>query len=842
MILPIFRRLISRLYNSEHYFVARIMLILYCYSKKNRFWALSLLSRLYYNIDEYGGCLRCIEEIETHFVADEKLLFLKARSKYSLGLLEDVEKILEQLESNQISKEKIIFLKERISYRKRRYMESIDYCTELMLIGASVSELANRFELIATKGNLWLLVFETVRNNSHLTHLLWCKFNDSGKFDIDQSVLIARQFIEDGQYEYALPLVQDLLSIEPSNPTPYNLITLILLYRKRNYSAALPFLKSWIALQPNNEVAWRRRLDLGVKIDSFDEISLSLDSLVSLQPLNHHTIEFVVKRLMLHKLWSNELVTWLNCLNIPKDSPIDDISRTLKEYSTGDSAAALEIVEKSLDKFPSNEGLIRIMVNIALELSEVNSLKNNCERQLLFNPNSESALRGCLLYFLKTGATLQLKQEVNEVLNLVPSHFEAHRIGINLAFHLDDDLGTALVRCNDALIHYPWNSAFLGYHALLQSLLGSLEPTEKAIGKLMELHGKSADSYLISAQAQSNLGNNQGRIALINKWFQRCHMHPISSSDVNLSLHPKYLHCNVTYTCDDGPLISVIMTTFNWNSMIDSTIDSILSQTYKNIELIIVDDSSKDDLYLHLKSRAENDDRIKLYRMEENGGTYLAKNHGLTQAMGEFITFMDSDDWAHPQRLEFQSRTLQKNGDAVAVIHNYLRINEDGNIAVVSGRVEKLSCISLMIKSEVHSEIGFFDSLRVGADSEFIERIQAYYGENSLVKENLISNLMLSSEKTLTGGGKFAITWRGLTGPRLQNRGSWMAWHRKIREGSSSAFLEYPLLSRPYIAPVSMLASSPPPAKRKHELLQVSTTETNAMPLNNELNPLLYVV
>jgi hypothetical protein len=194
--------------------------------------------------------------------------------------------------------------------------------------------------------------------------------------------------------------------------------------------------------------------------------------------------------------------------------------------------------------------------------------------------------------------------------------------------------------------------------------------------------------------------------------------------------------------------------------------------------------------------------------------------------MGEFITFMDSDDWAHPQRLELQSRLLRKNRDVVAVIHNYFRINGDGKIEVVGGKVTKLSCISLMIKSEVHREIGFFDSLRVGADSEFIERIQAYYGNNSLVKENLISNLMLSSEKSLTGGeGRFAITWRGLTGPRLQNRGSWMAWHRKIRHISSSGFLEYPLLSRPYIAPTSMLASSlqikkdrVPPPQTKHEL------------------------
>ena len=776
--------------------------------RRNRLWALNLLTRLCYNIDEYDACLQHITKIETDFVTDENLLFLKARSKYSLGLLEDAEKILETLDGNQVSIGNLIFLKERISCRRGKYIESINYCAELMLIGASETELVNRFELIASKGNLWLLVFETVRDNRHLTYLLCCKYNDSGKFDIEQSMLIARHFIEDGHNESALLLIRNLLSTEPENSNLYHLITLILLYRKRNYSVVLPYLKKWITLQPNNEVAWRRRLDLGVKIDSFDEISLSLDSLVSLQPLKHQTIEFVVNRIMHYRVSSNKLVSWLNCLNIPKDSPLENISIYAKEYQNGNSATALEIIEKSLDKFPGNELLIRIMVDITLELAEVNSLKNKCDRQLLFNPSSESALRGRLRYFLMIDSTLKLKEEVNRVLNLVPSHHEAHRIGINLAFHLDDDKETALVRCNGALKHYPSNATFLGIHTILQSLLGTIESTERAIGQLTRLHEQSADSYLISAQAQSNLGNNLRRLELINKWFQRCNMHPVSSSNVNLSLHPKYLRCSVPYSCEDGPLISVIMTTYNRNSMIDSTIDSILDQTYKNIELIIIDDCSKDDLYSHLKSRAGDDNRIRPYRMDENGGTYLAKNYGLIQAMGEFITFMDSDDWAHPQRLEYQFRTLQENEDAVAVIHNYFRITEDGNIVVVGGRVEKLACISLMIKSKVHREIGFFDCLRVGADSEFIERIQAHYGVNSLVKQKFISTFSLSSIKSLSGGGEFAITWRGLTGPRLQNRGSWMAWHRKIREGLSSGYVDYPLRSRPYMAPTNILASS----------------------------------
>jgi glycosyltransferase involved in cell wall biosynthesis len=323
---------------------------------------------------------------------------------------------------------------------------------------------------------------------------------------------------------------------------------------------------------------------------------------------------------------------------------------------------------------------------------------------------------------------------------------------------------------------------------------------------MIKQYDKSLDSYLIAAQAEYNLGNIQRQVHRLNEVFQKCNLHPVSSSDVNLSIHPKYLICNAPKSDDRGPLISVIMTTFNWNNMIETAIDSVLNQTYRNIELIIVDDCSSDDLYDHLTWRASSDDRIILYQMAQNGGTYVAKNQGLILANGELITFMDSDDWSHPQRLEYQFKTLQKNTDAVAVINNYFRVDENGKITIVNGKVMRLSCISLMIKAEVNHRIGYFDSLRVGADSEFIERIQAYYGYNSLVNEETVGIISTHSTKSLTGGGAFAITWRGITGPRLENRSSWMAWHRTIQKGSNLAFVEYPLHSRPYIAPMSMLA------------------------------------
>ncbi|MBJ24374.1 MAG: hypothetical protein CMB64_06865 [Euryarchaeota archaeon] len=94
----------------------------------------------------------------------------------------------------------------------------------------------------------------------------------------------------------------------------------------------------------------------------------------------------------------------------------------------------------------------------------------------------------------------------------------------------------------------------------------------------------------------------------------------------------------------------------------------------------------------------------------------------------------------------------------------------------------------------------------MGADSEYLERIQAFFGYKSLIKNETLTIISNFSDASLTGGGDFAITWRGITGPRLENRKSWEMWHRTIRKGSNMAFVEFPLRSRPYVAPNSMLA------------------------------------
>lgn len=109
----------------------------------------------------------------------------------------------------------------------------------------------------------------------------------------------------------------------------------------------------------------------------------------------------------------------------------------------------------------------------------------------------------------------------------------------------------------------------------------------------------------------------------------------------------------------DG-LVSIIMPSWNTERFIAETIQSVIDQTYKNWELIIVDDCSSDNTDEVVASF--KDERIKYLHNEKNSGAALTRNRALREAQGEWIAFLDSDDLWTPVKLEHQIRFMRKNG------------------------------------------------------------------------------------------------------------------------------------------------------------------------------------
>lgn len=124
-------------------------------------------------------------------------------------------------------------------------------------------------------------------------------------------------------------------------------------------------------------------------------------------------------------------------------------------------------------------------------------------------------------------------------------------------------------------------------------------------------------------------------------------------------------------------MVSIIMPSWNTDKFIAESIQSVINQTYKKWELLIVDDCSTDNTD---KIVADfHDDRIRYFKNKKNCGAASARNKALREAQGEWIAFLDSDDVWNPEKLEKQILFMKKNG-YVFSYHEYEKINENSEL------------------------------------------------------------------------------------------------------------------------------------------------------------------
>lgn len=182
-------------------------------------------------------------------------------------------------------------------------------------------------------------------------------------------------------------------------------------------------------------------------------------------------------------------------------------------------------------------------------------------------------------------------------------------------------------------------------------------------------------------------------------------------------------------------MISVVIPLYNKEAHIAKTLDSVLNQTYQNFEIIVVDDGSTDNSSLIAKSFA--DSRIRIIS-QPNGGVSAARNRGTSEAIGEYIAFLDADDLWLPSYLETQIKLLAKypNCDVFAtnyifrdsegktsptIIRNILFDGPDGILTnyfqVASSSHSPLWTSAVMVKKNAIKEIGGFPkNIKSGED------------------------------------------------------------------------------------------------------------------------------
>lgn len=110
-------------------------------------------------------------------------------------------------------------------------------------------------------------------------------------------------------------------------------------------------------------------------------------------------------------------------------------------------------------------------------------------------------------------------------------------------------------------------------------------------------------------------------------------------------------------------LVSVVIPVYNTEKFVKKCVDSILSQTYQNIEVILINDGSKDNS-LKVLNEYKNNKKVKIFNQENHGAAYT-RNFGLKKAVGEYITFIDSDDYINKEYIEIYVKNFDKNTDIV---------------------------------------------------------------------------------------------------------------------------------------------------------------------------------
>lgn len=186
--------------------------------------------------------------------------------------------------------------------------------------------------------------------------------------------------------------------------------------------------------------------------------------------------------------------------------------------------------------------------------------------------------------------------------------------------------------------------------------------------------------------------------------------------------------------------ISIIVPVYKVEDYLERCVKSLTEQTYKNLEIILVDDGSPDNCGVLCDNLAAEDDRIKVIH-KENGGVSAARNTGIEAATGDYITFVDSDDWVDLDMFSYLYKNAKETDADVSICGIYVNYDdgrqtpaESGpeNLRVFDGKAAlketvsnfaNMSVYNKIISSKIAKDIYFDSSLIIGEDLEYNYRL-----------------------------------------------------------------------------------------------------------------------
>lgn len=267
------------------------------------------------------------------------------------------------------------------------------------------------------------------------------------------------------------------------------------------------------------------------------------------------------------------------------------------------------------------------------------------------------------------------------------------------------------------------------------------------------------------------------------------------------------LVCAPSSVVEGGPLVTVIIPTFNPQPRLRTALESLICQSYRSLEILVMDDASPAGVAAGLDWWEERDPRIKVVHLPRNRGPYFARNVALERfAHGDYVTVHDDDDWSHPRKIEVQVARLEAEREVPANMSRSVRTTPDLRLYRRGYEPEfaQDNYSSLMIRRGVLDGLGYWDVVNRAADGEMRDRIVAAHGVVPVVGQAPLSWMRAWPESI-----SHSEISRGYIDPRRRWYGmAYRSWHERAREQGSVAWLPPDDSgSRPFPVPVDLQGS-----------------------------------
>ena len=214
------------------------------------------------------------------------------------------------------------------------------------------------------------------------------------------------------------------------------------------------------------------------------------------------------------------------------------------------------------------------------------------------------------------------------------------------------------------------------------------------------------------------------------------------------------------------PKVSVIIPAYNVEKYLEKAMDSVCSQTLKDIEIICINDGSTDNTDIILKNFANKDSRIKLINFKKSKGQGYARNIGITEAQGEYLMFLDSDDWLAKNACEKAYKHIVSCNADIVSFDNYVYYEKDNKYKIKTYENKPIFTAGIVWRNIYNTNFIKnnniqFANLHIGEDNVFFVKSIMLAKEMSFIKEPLYYYRKRANSTSITDTSQYC--WETIT-------------------------------------------------------------------------------